>query len=138
MAAVQYTAEEKKRIEEVLGAFNEYISGNEYFEILSSRLLGYIWVQAIKTDDGQYKDGHYYIIHTAEDLYYKLFCEIHTDVILELREKDSDKDRFDPEDIELLRHRVEAYIDNMSDSKESYLSYLEQSIKDVMKDPYIV
>ena len=137
MAAVQYTQAEENRIEDILVAFKEYINGNKNFEVLRSNLYGYLWLQAIVTPDGQYKDGQYNIIRQAQDLFNHLFWELHTDLIFELREKDLDKNYFEPEDIEFLRHRVEAYIDNMSEGKENCQSYLEQRIKNVMEDPYI-
>lgn len=138
MAAIQYTVAEEKRIKDVLAAFHEYTKGNRNFDIIFSSLYGYLWLPATISNDGQYKDGYYNIIRTEQDLFNFLFWELHTDLIMELREKDLDKYRFDPEDIELLRHRVEAYVDNMSDSKGNCLSCLEQCINKVINDPYIV
>ena len=138
MAVVQYTAEEEKRIKDVLAAFHEYINDNKNFDIIFSNLYGYLWLPATISNDGQYKDGCYNIIRTEQDLFKFLFWELHTDLIMELREKDLDKYRLEQEDIELLRHRVEAYVDNMSDSKDNCLSCLEQCINKVINDPYIV
>lgn len=84
-----------------------------------------------------FHEGQFNIIHKAQDLFENLFWEIHTDLIFELREKDSGKPHFAPEDIEALYRRVEAYIETMPENKELCQNYLEQCIKKVINDPYM-
>ena len=41
-----YTTEQKKELDAILKAFENYIDGQNYFDIVYSKKIGYVWIVA--------------------------------------------------------------------------------------------
>ncbi len=39
-----YTTDQKKKLDAILKAFENYIDGQDYFDIVYSKKIGYIWI----------------------------------------------------------------------------------------------
>ena len=39
-----YTTEQKKKLDAILKAFENYIDGQDYFDIVYSKKIGYTWI----------------------------------------------------------------------------------------------
>ena len=99
-----YTAEETRRCQTILAAFEDYIAGNEYFDILYSPKCGYIHVLIEKDEVATT------LVQNSDDLFEWLITEVSNDVRnLFLCGQHDDVDLF-PEEIQESRIRLLSYI----------------------------
>ena len=121
-----YTAEEKKRIDNVLEAFGDYIRQHEEFDIVYSDKSGYfrIWVKDMTVEAPR-------PIDSIETLLNELFLQISSDVrALNMVGYHDDIDLF-PEEIVVTRQRVTEILNNMSHDREYCLERLDYYLEHV-------
>ena len=121
-----YTAEEKKRIDNVLETFGEYIRQHEEFDIVYSDKSGYfrIWVKDMTVEAP-------YPIDSIETLLNEMFLQISSDVrALKMVGYHDDIDLF-PEEIVVTRQRVTDILNTMSQDKEYCLERLDYYLEHV-------
>ena len=71
-----YTDEIRKKLDAILKAFEEYIDGQSYFDIVYSKKIGYVW---ILTDYPS--DAGAVVLDTPAKMLDRLFNEIINDVV---------------------------------------------------------
>ena len=121
-----YTAEEKKRIDNVMAAFGDYIREHEDFDIVHSNKVGYfrIWVPQMACEAPK-------PLNSVDALLEELFFQISGDVWkLKLVDYHDDIDLY-PEEIVETRRRVEAIINTMSQDREYCLAKLDYYLEHV-------
>ena len=121
-----YTAEEKKRIDNVLETFGDYIRQHEEFDIVYSDKSGYfrICVKDMTVEAP-------YPIDSIETLLNELFLQISSDVrALNMVGYHDDIDLF-PEEIIVTRQRVTEILNTMSHDREYCLERLDYYLEHV-------
>ena len=121
-----YTAEEKKRIDNVLETFGDYIRQHKEFDIVYSDKSGYfrIWVKDMTVEAP-------YPIDSVETLLDELFLQISSDVReLNMVGYHDDIDLF-PEEIIETRRRVEPVLNAMTSDREYCLERLDYYLEHV-------
>ena len=71
-----YTTEQKKKLDAILKAFESYIDGQDYFDIVYSKKIGYTWI-IVDPPDGAGAEP----LDTPEKMLGVLFNEVINDVI---------------------------------------------------------
>ena len=121
-----YTAEETKRIFNVMEAFGDYIREHEAFDIVYSHKVGFfrIWVLNM-TYEGPKP------LNSVDALLEELFFQISGDVWkLKLVGYHDDIDLY-PEEIVEVRRRAESIINTMSQDREYCLAKLDYYLEHV-------
>ena len=121
-----YTAEEKKRIDNIMAAFGEYIREHKEFDIVYSNKVGYfrVWVKSM-TYEGPKP------LNSVDALLEELFFQISGDVReLKMVGYHDDIDLF-PEEIIETRHRIEPILNSMTQDREYCLAKLDYYLEHV-------
>ena len=71
-----YTDEVRKKLDAILKAFGEYIDGQNYFDIVYSKKIGYVWILAECPGD-----AGAVLLDTPEKMLDQLFNEVINDVV---------------------------------------------------------
>lgn len=97
-----YTSEEKQQLDNILTAFHSYIEEHPVFDILYSKKIGYIRVQA---DNPDYEGVT--VIRSVDTLLDVLYNEIIDDIIFdEEHERQSSSPELTEEETEEVRQRI--------------------------------
>ena len=121
-----FTAEEKKRIDNVMAAFGDYIREHEDFDIVYSDKVGYfrIWVPQMTYEAPK-------PLNNVDALLEELFFQISGDVWkLKLVGYHDDIELF-PEEIVEVRRRAEAILNTMTQDREYCLAKLDYYLEHV-------
>ena len=121
-----YTEETRKQLDAILKAFERYIDGQNYFDIVYSKKAGYLW---IIVDDPRAQAPEQII--EPEDLLALLFNDIINDVIAprestSLNETHSLTEQEEAE----VRHRAAAILETIEDGADEFLDYLDEYVQD--------
>ena len=127
---MSYTDETRKKLETILEAFDTYIEGQNYFDIVYSKKIGYVWILADHPEDAGAVQ-----LDTPEIMLDLLFNEIINDVI------NSPENRFHIPESHILteweqaeiHRRISVILDQVGDDKTEYLEYLDEYIRDHQK-----
>lgn len=120
-----YTAEQKKRIENILAAFRDYIDGSKEVDVVYSKKAGYVWIPIGEIAKSMVHE----IIEEPGVLLLRLFSEIYLDVSRECIRDDEVRSELNSEEIAELQRRIESYINSMTDSRDYCQAYMEQYIR---------
>jgi len=71
-----YTDEVRKKLDAILKAFGEYIDGQNYFDVVYSKKIGYVWILAECPGD-----AGAVLLDTPEKMLDQLFNEVINDVV---------------------------------------------------------
>ena len=115
-----FTAEEKKRIDNVMAAFGDYIREHEDFDIVYSDKVGYfrIWVPQMTYEAPK-------PLNSVDAMLEELFFQISGDVWkLKLVGYHDDIDLY-PEEIVEVRRRAESILNTMSQDREYCFAKLD-------------
>ena len=123
---MDYSEETRKKLEDILKAFEGFIDGQDYFDVVYSKKAGYLW---IAVDDPRAQAPEQ--INEPEDLLDLLFNDIINDVVasrqttsltegLSLTEQEASE----------VRRIVSAILDTVEDGANEYLDFLDSYIKD--------
>ena len=125
-----YTESTKRKLDEILKAFGNYIREQDYFDIVSSEKIGYVIILSKHPGDAGAEQ-----LDTPEKMLDVLFNEIILDVTNASEGKGCDADSSAPlahEEAE-SRRRITAILETIIDGKEDYLRYLDDYLKEYQK-----
>ena len=121
-----YTTEQKKKLDAILKAFENYIDGQDYFDIVYSKKIGYIWIVVDEPGAAGAEP-----LDTPEAMLDNLFNDIINDVVAP-RESTSLTETHaltKSEEMECCR-RITAILETIEDGADEYLVYLDSYLKD--------
>ena len=121
-----YTTEQKKKLDAILKAFENYIDGQDYFDIVYSKKIGYIWIVVDEPGAAGAEP-----LDTPEAMLDNLFNDIINDVVAP-RESTSLTEAHaltESEETECQR-RIAAILRTIEDGADEYLDYLDSYLKD--------
>lgn len=122
-----YTEEVRKKLDNILKAFEKYIDGQNYFDILYSQKVGYLWI-VVDPPGGAGAEQ----LDTPERMLDVLFNEIINDVINSPENTTHIPDArtlTEWEETE-IRHRITAILNRIEGGGAEYLEYLDEYIQD--------
>ena len=120
-----YTTETKKKLDAILKAFKNYIDGQDYFDIVYSKKIGYVWI--VVDDPGAAAAEQ---LDTPEAMLDLLFNDIINDVVAP-RESTSLTEAHaltESEETE-CRRRIAAILRTIENGADEYLDYLDSYLK---------
>ena len=121
-----YTAEEKKRIDNIMAAFREYIREHKEFDIVYSNKVGYfrVWVKNMTYEAPK-------PLNSVDALFEELLFQIIGDVWeLKLVGYHDDIELY-PEEIVEVRRRIEPILNSMTQDREYCLAKLDYYLEHV-------
>ena len=121
-----YTPDEKKKLDAILKAFEGYIDGQNYFDIVYSKKIGYVWIMADEPGAAGAE-----VLDTPEVMLDHFFNDIISDVIAP-RESTSlteEHSLTESEEAE-VRRRITAILETIEGGADEYLDYLDEYIQD--------
>ena len=121
-----YTTEQKKKLDAILKAFENYIDDQNYFDIVYSKKIGYVWIVADEPGAAGAEQ-----LDTPEAMLDNLFNDIINDVIAprsttHLDEAHTLTEREEAE----CRRKITAILEQIEGGADEYLDYLDEYIKD--------
>ena len=122
--AMAYTVEQKKRIEDILAAFKDYIDKNDNVDVVCSNKVGYVWIPIGEMERCMAHE----IINEPGVLLLRLFSEIHYDIHSAAITDDETEHKLSDEEVNEIQHRINSYIEPMTDSKGYCEAYMEQFV----------
>ncbi len=121
-----YTPEQKKELDAILKAFENYIDGQNYFDIVYSKKIGYVWIVVDEPGAAGAEQ-----LDTPEAMLDLLFNDIINDVVAP-RETTSLTETHgltESEEAE-CRRRIAAILQTIEGGVDEYLDYLDDYLKD--------
>ena len=121
-----YTEDVRKKLDAILKAFECYIDGHNYFDIVYSKKIGYVW---IVVDEPGAAGAE--LLDTPEAMLDNLFNDIINDVVAP-RESTSLTEAHaltESEEAE-CRRRIAAILRTIEGGADEYLNYLDSYLKD--------
>ena len=121
-----YTEEVRKELDAILKAFENYIDGQNYFDIVYSKKIGYVWIVADEPGAAGAEQ-----LDTPEAMLDNLFNDIINDVVAPRSTTDLNEARTMTESEKAeCRRRISAILEQMEDGGAEYLEYLDEYIQD--------
>ena len=121
-----YTNEMKKKMDAILKAFEDYIDGQNYFDIVYSKKIGYVWI--VVDDPGSAGAEQ---LDTPEAMLDNLFNDIINDAVTPRSTTNLDEGRTLTESEEAeCRRRITAILEQIEGGGAEYLEYLDEYIQD--------
>ncbi len=120
-----YSDDVRKELEAILKAFEGYIDGQNYFDIVYSKKIGYVW---IVVDDPSAAGAEQ--LDTPEAMLDNLFNDIINDVVAprESTRLNEAHALTGSEEAE-CRHRITAILETVEVGSAEYLEYLDEYIR---------
>ncbi len=121
-----YTEEARKKLDAILKAFENYIDGQNYFDIVYSKKIGYVWIVVDEPGAAGAEQ-----LDTPEAMLDNLFNDIINDVVAP-RESTSLTEAHaltESEETE-CRLRIAAILRTVEDSADECLDYLDSDLED--------
>ena len=121
-----YTEDVRKKLDAILKGFESYIDGQNYFDIVYSKKIGYVW---IVVDEPGAAGAE--LLDTPEAMLDNLFNDIINDVVAP-RESTSLTEAHaltESEEAE-CRRRIAAILRTIEGGADEYLNYLDSYLKD--------
>ena len=127
MKIMIYTVEQKKKLDVILKAFESYIDGQDYFDIVYSKKIGYAWI-VVDPPGGAGAER----LDTPEKMLGVLFNEVINDVINapENPARCDDTHTLTEWEEAESRRQLTAILETIEDGKTEYLNFLDAYIKD--------
>jgi len=124
-----YSEDVRKRFDTILEAFENCIDGQDYFDIVYSKKIGYVWIVVDEPSTAGAEQ-----LNTPEAMLDSLFNDIINDVIAprestSLTEAHSLTEREEAE----CRRRITAILETIKDGAGEHLDYLDSYLKDYQK-----
>ena len=121
-----YTEKVRKELDAILKAFENYIDGQNYFDIVYSKKIGYVWIVVDEPGAAGAEQ-----LDTPEAMLDNLFNDIINDVVAPRSTTHLNETRTMTESEEAeCRRRITAILERMEDSGAEYLEYLDEYIQD--------
>ena len=125
IAMMVYPEEVRKKLDAILKAFENYIDGQNYFDIVYSKKIGYVWIVVDQPEAAGAEQ-----LDTPEAMLNLLFNDVINDVVAP-RESTSLTEAHaltESEEAE-CRHRITAILRTIEDGADEYLDYLDGYLK---------
>ena len=121
-----YTTEQKKKLDAILKAFENYIDGQNYFDIVYSKKIGYVWIVVDEPGAAGAEQ-----LDTPEAMLDNLFNDIINDVVAPRSTTHLNETRTMTESEEAeCRRKITAILEQIEGGADEYLDYLDEYIKD--------
>ena len=121
-----YTDGVRKELDAILIAFENYIDGQNYFDIVYSKKIGYVWIVVDEPGAAGAEQ-----LDTPEALLDNLFNEIINDVAAPRESTHLNETHALTENEEAeCRRRITAILEKIEGDKAEYLEYLDEYIED--------
>ena len=121
-----YTDGVRKELDAILKAFENYIDGQNYFDIVYSKKIGYVWIVVDEPGAAGAEQ-----LDTPEALLDNLFNEIINDVAAPRESTHLNETHALTENEEAeCRRRITAILEKIEGDKAEYLEYLDEYIED--------
>ena len=121
-----YTDDVRKELDAILKAFEDYIDGQNYFDIVYSKNIGYVWIVVDEPGSAGAEQ-----LDTPEAVLDNLFNDIINDVIAPRSTTHLDEDHTLTESEEAeCRRRITAILEQIEGGGAEYLEYLDEYIQD--------
>ena len=121
-----YTDDVKKELDAILKAFENYIDGQDYFDIVYSKKIGYVWIVADEPGAAGAEQ-----LDTPEAMLDNLFNDIINDVVAPRSTTHLNETRTMTESEEAeCRRRITAILETIEGGGAEYLEYLDEYIQD--------
>lgn len=127
-----YTEETRKKLDAILKAFEDYTDGQNYFDIVYSKKIGYVWIIADKPGAAGAEQ-----LGTPEDMLDHFFNDIINDVVAPRESTSLNETRklTGQEEAE-ARRRASAILETIEGSADEYLDYLDEYIQEYQDGCY--
>ena len=121
-----YPEEVRKKLDAILKAFENYIDGQNYFDIVYSKKIGYVWIVVDQPEAAGAEQ-----LDTPEAMLDNLFNDIINDVVAP-RESTSltESHALTESEKAECRRRIAAILQTMEGHADEYLDYLDSYLKD--------
>ena len=121
-----YTDDVKKELDAILKAFENYIDGQDYFDIVYSKKIGYVWIVADEPGAAGAEQ-----LDTPEAMLDNLFNDIINDIVAPRSTTHLNESRImtESEKVE-CRRQIAAILERMEGGGAEYLKYLDEYIQD--------
>ena len=121
-----YTEEVQKKLDNILKAFKDYIDEQNYFDIVYSKKIGYVWIVVDEPGAAGAEQ-----LDTPEALLDNLFNDIINDVVAPRESTHLSETHALTENEEAkCRRRITAILEQIEDGADEYLKYLDEYVKD--------
>ena len=116
----------RKELDAILKAFENYIDGQNYFDIVYSKKIGYVWIVVDEPGAAGAEQ-----LDTPEALLDNLFNDIINDVAAPRESTHLNETHAVTENEEAeCRRRITAILEKIEGDKAEYLEYLDEYIED--------
>ena len=125
-----YTEDVRKKLDAILKAFSDYIDGQDYFDIVYSKKIGYVWI-VVDPPGGAGPER----LDTPEKMLDVLFNEVINDVINSPENTTHIPDTCTLTEWEETesRRQLTAILERIEDGGTEYLNYLDTYINEYQK-----
>ena len=124
--AMIYTEEVQKELDNILKAFKNYIDEQNYFDIVYSKKIGYVWIVVDEPGAAGAEQ-----LDTPEAMLDNLFNDIINDVVAPRSTTHLNETRTMTESEEAeCRRKITAILEQIEGGGAEYLEYLDEYIKD--------
>ena len=122
-----YTSENKQELDAILKAFEDYIDGQNYFDIVYSKKIGYVRILVDHPGDAGAE-----VMDTPETLLDALFNDIIGDIINAPGNRDprADSPALNAYEEADCRRRITAILETIEGDSSAYLEYLDSYLED--------
>ena len=126
-----YTDEVRKKLDAILKAFETYIDGQSYFDIVYSKKIGYVWILADYPSD-----AGAVVLDTPAKMLDQLFNEIINDVVNDAENKTHIPNALTLSEWEEneTRRRITALLEPLAEDKDSYLQFMDRYLNAYQKN----
>ena len=126
-----YSKERGQMIDRIFKAFQHYIQEQNYFDIVYSEKIGYVWLLVDQPSDAVAD-----VLDSPEAMLDSLFNDIITDVVISPSNPYHIPNSLILSEYEETesRRRITAILETMGDDKDFCLDYLEKYLKEYQKN----
>ncbi len=124
---MSYDTKNKEKLDAILKAFEQHIEGQDYFDIVYSKKVGYLWIVIDRPGDAGAE-----LLDTPEAMLDVLFNDIINDVINLPGNRDArpDSPRLSAFEEAESRRRITAYLEKIEGDSTKYLNYLDSFMEE--------
>ena len=121
-----YTDDVRKELDAILKAFENYIDGQNYFDIVYSKKIGYVWIVVDEPGSAGAEQ-----LDTPEAMLDNLFNDIINDVVAPRESTHlNEAHTFTESEEAESRRRITAILEQIEGGGAEYLEYLDEFIRD--------
>ena len=121
-----YKGEERKKLDAIFRAFEEYIDQQSYFDIVCSKKIGYVWILADCPGD-----AGTVLLDTPAKMLDRLFNEIINDVVNAEENKTHIPNALTLSEWEEneVRRRIAILLEPLAEDRDNYLQFMDRYLK---------